>query len=302
MTGLLLGTALLIPSIASAQDRSFNWQRGGQDRSGGAMVNGDNRREAVQAAREARRNVEQPRPAPSAPAANPGMSRGGDVARVGNGDRNQRWSNERGDWNRGGQPGAGQQSGNRNWTTERGNWDGRRGDAGRPDTDRRPDQGRQADRNDRRGDDRNWNGRSGGNDRNWADRRDNDRRDWNNRRDNDRRDWDNRGWNGRDNDRWDRNWRTDRRYSWQDYRRSNRSIYRLPRYQAPRWGYNYQRWTTGHRFDSWFYSSSYWIDDPWSYRLPPAYGDYRWVRYYDDAALVDIRTGEIVDIIYSFFF
>ncbi|MFP5456141.1 MAG: RcnB family protein, partial [Alphaproteobacteria bacterium] len=32
------------------------------------------------------------------------------------------------------------------------------------------------------------------------------------------------------------------------------------------------------------------------------YGDFRWVRYYDDAVLVDLRSGEIVDIIYDVFF
>ena len=41
--------------------------------------------------------------------------------------------------------------------------------------------------------------------------------------------------------------------------------------------------------------------DPWYYRLPPAYDDYRWVRYFDDVMLIDLRSGEIVDIIYDFF-
>ena len=50
-----------------------------------------------------------------------------------------------------------------------------------------------------------------------------------------------------------------------------------------------------------FYSQRYWINDPWYYRLPPAYGDYRWVRYYDDALLVDVYSGRVVDVIYDFF-
>jgi len=49
------------------------------------------------------------------------------------------------------------------------------------------------------------------------------------------------------------------------------------------------------------FGSSYWLDDPWSYRLPPAYGPYRWVRYYDDVILVDVRTGYVVDVIHDFF-
>ena len=50
-----------------------------------------------------------------------------------------------------------------------------------------------------------------------------------------------------------------------------------------------------------FFGSRYWINDPWQYRLPEVYGPYRWVRYYDDALLVDIYSGEVVDVIYDFF-
>ena len=50
-----------------------------------------------------------------------------------------------------------------------------------------------------------------------------------------------------------------------------------------------------------YYGSSYWLNDPWQYRLPPAYGPYRWVRYWDDALLVNIYTGEVVDVIHNFF-
>ena len=31
------------------------------------------------------------------------------------------------------------------------------------------------------------------------------------------------------------------------------------------------------------------------------HGPYRWVRYYDDVLLVDIYSGEVVDVIYDFF-
>jgi Ni/Co efflux regulator RcnB len=50
-----------------------------------------------------------------------------------------------------------------------------------------------------------------------------------------------------------------------------------------------------------FYSDRYWISDPWTYRLPSAYGNYRWVRYYNDALLVDIYSGDVVDVMYDFF-
>jgi hypothetical protein len=117
---------------------------------------------------------------------------------------------------------------------------------------------------------------------------------------------DNEGWrnNGQayGNSRmWNRNWRGDSRYDWRGYRSANHDIYRLGPYYSPYRSYSYRRLTVGFYLDSLFFGSRYWIDDPWSYRLPPAYGPYRWVRYYDDALLVDIESGEVVDVIYDFF-
>lgn len=107
---------------------------------------------------------------------------------------------------------------------------------------------------------------------------------------------------GRDRNDWNRSWRNDRRYDWNSYRNYNRDYYRLPRYVNPYgYSYGYRRFNVGFYLDSLFYSSAYWLDDPWSYRLPPAYGSYRWVRYYDDVMLIDMRTGFVVDVIYSFF-
>jgi Ni/Co efflux regulator RcnB len=155
---------------------------------------------------------------------------------------------------------------------------------------------------DRRDDNRDWRNDRQGDRQNWRDDRRDDRHDWRDGRRDDRHDGrDNRqGWNG-GHGRWDNNWRNDRRYNWQDYRRYNRNTYHLPRYYAPR-GYAYRRWSPGYRIDPWFYGQNYWISDPWAYRLPPAYGSYRWVRYYDDVVLIDVRTGLIADIIYSFFY
>ena len=50
-----------------------------------------------------------------------------------------------------------------------------------------------------------------------------------------------------------------------------------------------------------FYSQRYWIGDPWQYRLPPAYPGTQWVRYYNDVLLVDVYTGEVIDVIHGFF-
>lgn len=115
-----------------------------------------------------------------------------------------------------------------------------------------------------------------------------DRRDWRS----DRRDWD-RTWN--------RGWRNDNRYDWQRYRYANRNIFRPGRYYAPYRNYNYSRFSIGLTLGSAFYADRYWISDPWQYRLPPAYDGTRWVRYYDDVLLVDLYTGEVVDVIYDFF-
>ena len=105
----------------------------------------------------------------------------------------------------------------------------------------------------------------------------------------------------RDRDRqWSSHWRNDRRYDWSRWRDRNRSLFRLGIYYDP-YGYRYRRFSIGWNMWPSYYQSNYWLDDPWMYRLPPTYGPYRWVRYWDDALLVNIYTGEVVDVIYSFF-
>ena len=101
--------------------------------------------------------------------------------------------------------------------------------------------------------------------------------------------------------RWNRAWRQDRRYDWQRWRYANRSLFSVGRYYSPFRNYGYSRFSIGLRIGSPFYSSRYWINDPWQYRLPPAYAGTRWVRYYDDVLLVDLYTGEVIDVIYDFF-
>ncbi|HEX7872591.1 MAG TPA: RcnB family protein [Sphingobium sp.] len=106
----------------------------------------------------------------------------------------------------------------------------------------------------------------------------------------------------RDQQRWSNNWRRDSRYDWSSYRQYNRNAYRLPAYRPPvGWGYGYSRFSIGVFLGSPLFSNSYWLDDPYSYRLPPAYGTLRWIRYYDDALLVDIRDGYVADVIHDFF-
>ncbi|MFN2100236.1 RcnB family protein [Altererythrobacter sp. MF3-039] len=105
-----------------------------------------------------------------------------------------------------------------------------------------------------------------------------------------------------DHKRWDRKrWRNHHRYDWHGHRYSNRHIFRLGRYYSPYRHHRYSRISIGFYLDNLFFGSRYWISDPWRYRLPPVYGDYRWVRYYDDVLLVDTWSGEVVDVIYDFF-
>lgn len=102
---------------------------------------------------------------------------------------------------------------------------------------------------------------------------------------------------------WNRDWRNDRRYDWNNYRNSNRGLFSRSRYYAPYgWNYGYQRFNIGIYLNSLLFSRNYWIDDPYQYRLPPAYPPYRWIRYYNDALLIDERSGYVVDTIYEFFY
>lgn len=133
-----------------------------------------------------------------------------------------------------------------------------------------------------------------------GDRRDrNDRRDRWRDRDNDRSD----RWRDRDDrrDRWDRGWRNDRRYDWNRYRYSNRHLYRLPRYYSPLRNHRYSRFSIGVHIGRPFYNQRYWLSNPWQYRLPAAPYGTQWVRYYNDVLLVDTHSGEVLDVIYDFF-
>jgi Ni/Co efflux regulator RcnB len=99
---------------------------------------------------------------------------------------------------------------------------------------------------------------------------------------------------------WTTEWRNDRRYDWRHWRDRHRSSFHLGFYYDP-FGWNYRRYSIGWRLWPSYYSSSFWINDPWQYRLPYAPPGYRWIRYYDDAILVDTFSGEVVDVLYNFF-
>jgi Nickel/cobalt transporter regulator len=215
------------------------------------------------------------------------------------------------------------QTAGRAWTQERSRGDSQRGEnrrQARPDAQQN---GRYYDRNRDGNLDRRWDQNRDGNlDRNYDRNRDGrldrrldrndderiDRRYDQNRngqidrrydRNNDNRV--DRSYNGGRGDRWTNNWRNDNRYDWRGHRERYSNYYRPGRYYSPYRGHNYSRISIGFSLGSGYYGSRYWINDPWQYRLPAAYGPYRWVRYYDDVLLVDLRNGRVVDVIRDFF-
>jgi Ni/Co efflux regulator RcnB len=99
---------------------------------------------------------------------------------------------------------------------------------------------------------------------------------------------------------WNHNWRNDHRYDWRRWRDRHRSHFHLGFYYDP-FGWGYRPYSIGWRLWPSYYGSRYWISDPWEYRLPYAPPGYRWIRYWDDALLVDTFTGEVVDVIHNFF-
>ncbi|KRB82519.1 hypothetical protein ASE00_10710 [Sphingomonas sp. Root710] len=94
--------------------------------------------------------------------------------------------------------------------------------------------------------------------------------------------------------------RHEARDDWRDYRKAHRDVYRRPAYVGPR-GYVYRPVTIGYRFQPHYYSARYVISDPYRYRLPRPTGYNRWVRYGNDAVLVNIRTGRVLEVHNGFF-
>ncbi len=95
--------------------------------------------------------------------------------------------------------------------------------------------------------------------------------------------------------------RREAREDWRDYRRSNRQLYTMPRYYAPR-GLAYRPVRTGVVLNRGFYGQRYVIANPYRYRLPAANGVQRWVRYGNDVVLVNTRNGRVLDVIPAFFY
>jgi Ni/Co efflux regulator RcnB len=98
---------------------------------------------------------------------------------------------------------------------------------------------------------------------------------------------------------WNRDWRSDRHYDWRHYRDSHRSLFHIGLYYDP-FGYGYQQFDIGFRLAPVYFSEQYWID-PAMYQLPYPPAGTQWVRYWNDAVLVDMYSGQVVDVIHGFF-
>jgi Ni/Co efflux regulator RcnB len=115
----------------------------------------------------------------------------------------------------------------------------------------------------------------------------------------------NHNWRNGNNNAWNNNWRPPAQHTTNNaqYRRNFKSPqrFRVQRYRAPV-GYHYRRWSFGERLPFGYFASQYWLTNFLSYGLFPPPPGYVWVRYGDDALLVDRYTGEIVQVRYDVFY
>ena len=105
---------------------------------------------------------------------------------------------------------------------------------------------------------------------------------------------------GRRPPEWDR-YRRDfdpRPYEWN---RISERRYRWEPYVEPP-GWYYQRWAYGEILPEIFWSQQYWLTNYPEFGLyDPPYG-YVWVRYGNDALLVDVESGQILSVEYGVFY
>jgi Ni/Co efflux regulator RcnB len=87
------------------------------------------------------------------------------------------------------------------------------------------------------------------------------------------------------------------------FRRNFRSTqrFRVARYRAPA-SYNYRRWSYGQYLPFEYRARNFWLTNALVYGLFQAPPGLVWVRYGDDALLIDTYTGEIVQVRYDIFY
>jgi hypothetical protein len=284
LMGLILAATVMTPIAAEAQRGHRDGGRGDRGSSSNQSGGGESRAARIEARNEARAARTESAPQQAQPQQQQQQqvvqrSRGGDGdgrSNRGNwrgSDNNQAASNR---GNRGGDDGSRFRRNSQGSAYPQA-WQGNPNDPAlrRYQQLERRNQQQGYRRGDNRGNDGNWRGDR--NDRNDSRRGDSRRGDWN------------------------RGWRNDRRYDWNGWRRGNRNRFHLSPYYSPYRNWNYNRFSIGFFLEPLFFHQRYWIGDPWQYRLPPAAYGTQWVRYYNDVLLVDVYTGEVLDVIYNFF-
>lgn len=67
-------------------------------------------------------------------------------------------------------------------------------------------------------------------------------------------------------------------------------------------GYGYRTWYPHEYLPFVFLNATWFLNNYYYYDLPvPPYG-YRWVRYGPDALLVNVYSGEVIDVVYGVFY
>ncbi len=67
-------------------------------------------------------------------------------------------------------------------------------------------------------------------------------------------------------------------------------------------GWAYRRWAIGAALPALFLAPAYYYTDWAAFGLPPPDRGFQWVRYGPDLLLVNVSTGEVVDVIYGAFY
>jgi len=67
-------------------------------------------------------------------------------------------------------------------------------------------------------------------------------------------------------------------------------------------GWAYRRWVVGGILPPLFLTSAYFYAEWAALGLPPPQPGYQWVRYGPDLLLVDVATGQVVEVVYGAFY
>lgn len=76
--------------------------------------------------------------------------------------------------------------------------------------------------------------------------------------------------------------------------------YHIGPYHPPR-GFYYRRWGYGEVLPRIYWSQRYWLSDYWLFGLEVPPVGCEWVRYGPDALLIDIRSGQVIQVVYGRF-